>query len=109
MNHLKKYEELDYRGQIEAENNLRRTIEDENTKNIEKKREEMNGKYLPQLLDDKKKRDDEFNTTGPGAVYSRKMIIDKVVDGLMKDLNKAPGYQSFREELLDFLNEFPKE
>jgi uncharacterized FlgJ-related protein len=39
----------------------------------------------------------------------RKEIVQKVIDSLVKDQNNHPGYQSFREELEDFLNTFPKE
>lgn len=39
----------------------------------------------------------------------RKEIVQKVIDALLKDQNNHPGYQSFREELEDFLITFPKE
>jgi hypothetical protein len=39
----------------------------------------------------------------------RKEIVQKVIDALVKDQNNHPGYQSFREELEDFLSTFPKE
>jgi hypothetical protein len=39
----------------------------------------------------------------------RKEIVQKVIDALLKDQNNHPGYQSFREELEDFLSTFPKE
>lgn len=109
MKHLKTFEDLDYRGQIEAENKFRRSREELRDNQIEQRRKETTGKYLPELMADKKKRDEEFDKTGPGAIYNRKVIVDKVVTGLMNDLNKVPGYQSFREELLAFLDEFPKE
>ena len=39
----------------------------------------------------------------------RKEIIQMVMDALTKDQNNHPGYQSFKEELEDFLSTFPKE
>lgn len=39
----------------------------------------------------------------------RRELIQKVIDALVKDQNNHPGYQSFREELEDFLSTFPKE
>lgn len=109
MKHIRTFEDLDYRGQIEAENNLRREIDKDRNEQIERIRKETSGKYLPKLIADKNKRDEEFDISGPGAVQSRKVIVDKVITGLTNDLNRVPGYQSFREELLSFLNEFPKE
>lgn len=36
-------------------------------------------------------------------------LLQKVKDGLEMDIERNPGYRSFKEELLGFLNEFPKE
>lgn len=45
--------------------------------------------------------DDTFN--------ERREIVQRIIDGLVKDQNNHPGYKSFKEELEDFLNSFPKE
>lgn len=47
--------------------------------------------------------------TTTDIVSDRKEITQRVIDCLIKDQNNHAGYQSFREELEDFLSTFPKE
>jgi hypothetical protein len=49
------------------------------------------------------------NLNNDDVVRMRKELVQEVIDGLLKDQNNHPGYQSFKEELLDFLSTFPKE
>ena len=60
--------------------------------------------YMDMLASQKKSRENLENIE-----IERKEIVQKVIDGLIADLNNNPGYQSFKEELLAFLDEFPKE
>jgi len=104
MKHLRKFEELEYKDVLAAQANARQDFEKAEDERIEQRRKETSGKYLPELQAQTDKRISSSKTE-----LERKEIVQKVVDGLLKDLNSDPGYQSFKEELLIFLGEFPKE
>jgi len=104
MKHLRKFEELEYKDMLAAQTKARQDFEKAEEERIEQKRKETQGKYLPELEAETKKR-----ITTDKTEDERREIVQKVIDGLVKDLNNNPGYQSFKEELLAFLNEFPKE
>ncbi len=104
MKHLRKFEELDYKAKLAAETKIRQDYERSEEERVSKKRSETEGKYLSQLKDEKVARESDDKSTS-----DRKAIIQKVIDGIVKDQNNDPGYQTFKEELLIFLSEFPKE
>lgn len=104
MKHLQKFEELEYQDKLAAETKLRQDFEKAEEERIEQKRKEISGKYLPELEADAKKRQ-----LSSKEEDERREIVQRVIDGLVADLNNNPGYQSFKEELLAFLDEFPKE
>jgi len=104
MKHLRKFEELEYRDMLAAQTKARQDFEKSEEERIEKKRKEISGKYLGELEAESKKRKIESSIES-----ERREIVQKVIDGLVADLNNNPGYQSFKEELLAFLSEFPKE
>jgi len=104
MKHLQKFEELEYKDKLAAETKLRQDYERDEEERIEQKRKEISGKYLPKVEDDVRKSQLSSNIE-----FERKEIVQKVIDGLVADLNNNPGFQSFKEELLAFLGEFPKE
>jgi hypothetical protein len=104
MKHLQKFEDLDYKSKLAAETKLRQDFEKSEDEKIEQRRKETSGRYLPELEAGSKKRQ-----LSSQEEDERKEIVQKVIDGLVADLNNNPGYQSFKEELLTFLGEFPKE
>ena len=104
MKHLRKFEELEYKDMLAAQTKARQDFEKSEEERIEQKRKEMSGKFLPEIESDIKKR--KLSTQEGNE---RREIVQKVIDGLVADLNNNPGYQSFKEELLAFLGEFPKE
>mgnify|MGYP003334618531 CR=1 FL=1 len=104
MKHLRKFEELEYKDMLAAQTKARQDFEKSEQEKIEQRRKETQGKYLPELEAETKKR-----VSSDKAEEERREIVQKVIDGLVKDLNNHAGYQSFKEELLAFLNEFPKE
>jgi hypothetical protein len=89
---------------LAAQTKARQDFEKSEEERIEQKRKELSGKYLPEIETDMKKR-----RIGSSVEGERREIVQKVIDGLVADLNNDPGYQSFKEELLAFLSEFPKE
>ena len=104
MKHLRKFEELEYKDMLAAQTTARQDFEKAEEERIEQKRKETSGKYLPELQAQSDKR-----ISSDKIELERREIVQKVIDGLVKDLNNDPGYQSFKEELLAFLGEFPKE
>ncbi len=104
MKHLRKFEELEYKDMLAAQTKARKDFEKAEEERIEQKRKETQGKYLPELEAETNKR-----IAGDKTEEERREIVQKVIDGLVKDLNNNAGYQSFKEELLAFLAEFPKE
>jgi hypothetical protein len=103
MKHLQKFEDLDYKSKLAAETKLRQDFEKSEDEKIEQRRKETSDKYLSELEANNKKRQSSQEED------ERRDIVQKVIDGLVADLNNNPGYQSFKEELLTFLGEFPKE
>jgi len=104
MKHLRKFEELEYKDMLASQTKARQDFEKAEDEKIEQRRKEASGKYLPELEGDTKKRQ-----LSSQEENERRDIVQKVIDGLVADLNNNPGYQSFKEELLAFLGEFPKE
>lgn len=104
MRHLRKFEELEYKDMLVSQNKARQDFEKAEDEKIEQRRKETSGKYLQELEGDTKKR-----KLSSQEEDERRDIVQKVIDGLVADLNNNPGYQSFKEELLAFLGEFPKE
>lgn len=103
MKHLRKFEDLDYKDMLVAQSKSKQEYEKSQEEEIEKRRRE-GGKYLPELQEETKKR-----KSSELEEEERNEIIQKVIDGLTADMRNNPGYQSFKEELLAFLDEFPKE
>jgi len=104
MKHLKKFEDLSHLDLIAQENEIRNKREELHRQELETASKSKQGQYLSKLAADKNTRE-----IGNAMVDDRKKIVDRVIDGLVKDGNNNPGYQSFKEELLAFLDEFPKE
>jgi len=104
MKHLKKFEDLSHLDLLAQENELRKNREDLHRQGLETASKSKQGQHLPKLASDKIARE-----VSNAKVEDRKQIVDRVIDGLVKDGNNNPGYQSFKEELLAFLDEFPKE
>ena len=104
MKHLRKFEEIEYRDMLAAQTKARQDFEKAEEEGIEQRRKKTSGKYLPELEVDARKR---LSTSKEED--ERRVIVQKVIDGLVADLNNNTGYQSFKEELLTFLGEFPKE
>lgn len=104
MKHLRKFEELEYKDILASQTKSRQDFEKVEDDKIEKRKKENSDKYSSELESDAKER-----ILTSKEENERKDIIQKVVDGLVADLNNNPGYQSFKEELLSFLGEFPKE
>lgn len=103
MKHLQKFEEVSHLDRLKKEKELRDSFEDETFRQKEEESRKRSGKFLPNLQDEARR---------PKAIdieLERKEILQMVTDGLLADLNMDPGYRSFKEELLDFLKEFPKE
>jgi len=95
---------MDYLDSLKADKKNKADYEESKEKQIEDLRKKTTGKHLPKLVSDKIERESSDLMVG-----DRKQIVDRVIDGLVKDGNNNPGYQSFKEELLAFLDEFPKE
>jgi hypothetical protein len=104
MKHLRKFEDLDYKDKLAAETKLRQDFEKSEEEETERKRGELGGKFLPEIQKDSQKR-----KSSELEEEERGVIIQRVIDGLKFDMRNNPGYQSFKEELLAFLDEFPKE
>ena len=104
MKHLKKFEDKSHLDFISQENEIRRHREDLHRNKLEDASKEKQGKYLPKLASEKSEREN-INS----MVEDRKQIVDRVIEGLRKDSINHPGYQSFKDELLSLLSEFPKE
>ena len=66
-------------------------------------------KFTENLETEVQNSEDRKQRKNSDTVSDRKEIVQSVIDCLVKDQNNHPGYQSFREELEDFLNTFPKE
>lgn len=103
MKYIQKFENNDYLSQLAKEKKLREDFLKSKDDEIENLRKNNSGNYLPELIKDKKVRE------GSNTIKDRKEIVNKVLDFLVNDLNKKPGFESFKEELISFLNEFPKE
>jgi hypothetical protein len=97
MKHLRKFEDADYMDMLASQKKNREDFEKSEEERIEQLRKQ-NRKILK-----------DGNPRISDVEIERKEIIQKVVDGLLADLSNNPGYQSFKEELLSFLDEFPKE
>ena len=104
MKHLRKFEEIEYRDMLAAQTKARQDFEKAEEEGIEQRRKEASDKYSQELEGDTKKR-----RLSSQEEDERRDIVQKVIDGLVADLNNNTGYQSFKEELLTFLGEFPKE
>jgi hypothetical protein len=102
MKQIKKFEDFDFKDKLAAEMKARQEFEKEESERIEKNRKDMSDKYRSEFETSSKKRHSSVE-------MERTRIVQKVIDGLVADLNNTPGYQSFKEELLSFLDEFPKE
>lgn len=98
MKHLRKFEDADYMDMLASQKKSREDFEKSEEERIEQLRKQTTRKIL---------KDD--NPRISDVEIERKEIVQKVIDGLTADLNNNPGYQSFKEELLAFLDEFPKE
>jgi len=103
MKHLRKFENSDYREMQAAQFRARQDFEKAEDERIEKKRKELSDKYNIE------KREEEIKRKSVDPERERREIVHRVTDLLVKDLNKKVGYESFKEELLSFLDEFPKE
>ena len=66
-------------------------------------------KFTENLETEVQNSEDRKQRKNSDPVSDRKEIVQSVIDCLVKDQNNHPGYQSFREELEDFLSTFPKE
>lgn len=104
MKHLRKFEDADYRDKLASEYKARQDFEKAEEERMEQRRKELADKYADEMAEEKRKR-----TSQGDPVTERREIVHKVTDFLVKQLNNEPGYESFKEELLAFLNEFPKE
>lgn len=105
MKHLKKFnEELDYLSRLKKDKQLDTEFSAAREQEIEDLRLKTTGNHLPTILKDKSKRE----TTSTEEV-ERKELTQKVIDGLVAQFNNKPGYDSFKEELVAFLEGFPKE
>lgn len=102
MNYLRKFEDLDHLGYLKAEQELRKKADAFQDKETDRKRMELTGKHLDKLRADSAESKKDY-------LKERQEIVQNVIDGLTANLNNHPGYQSFRDELLDFLKGFPKE
>lgn len=98
MKHLKKFEDADYMDMLASQKRSREDFD----KSEEERIEQLRKQNVRKSLKDENPRISDVE-------IERKEIIQKVIDGLTSDLNNNPGYQSFKEELLAFLDEFPKE
>lgn len=104
MKHIRKFEDLTYLDTLKGEKELRDKFSKSEEDRIDRTRSEVTGKHLDKLANDSKR-----DRTISKEEEERKEIVQRVIDGLTGDLNKNPGYMSFKEELLAFLDEFPKE
>jgi hypothetical protein len=104
MKHIKRFESLDFKSKLEMEKKLKDKFEKDSDFRKEDLRKELSGKHLPNIQKENDERDKEFF-----YVKERREITQRVIDGLVNDLNNKPGWLSFKEELLSFLDEFPKE
>jgi uncharacterized protein with gpF-like domain len=102
MRHLRKFEDIDYKDKLASEMKARQEFEKSEEERIEKLRKDNSNKYRSEFESSKKRHSSDVE-------MERTRIVQKVIDGLVADLNNNPGYQSFKEELLSFLDEFPKE
>ena len=103
MKHLRKWNE-DYLSKLKGEKQLSKDFERGDEERIASARSEHSGKHLPKLKSDKENREGTSSKE-----TEKKEIVQKVIDGLTAQLNNKPGYASFKQELLTFLGEFPKE
>ncbi len=101
MKYIKTFEDLDHLSFLKAEKDLRDQAGQARESEVEKRRNQMSGKHLDTLKVQGNDKD--------VVVKERQEIIQRVIDGLTSQLNKNAGFQSFKEELLVFLDEFPKE
>ena len=104
MKHLRKFEDLDHLDFLAAEKDLRDRKDNSHIDKLNKLSASTAGKHLPKLASDKAGRE-----SSDVMVADRKQIVDRVIEGLRNDSMNNPGYQSFKDELLAFLDEFPKE
>jgi hypothetical protein len=104
MKHIKKFENLDFKSKLEIEKKIKDEFEKASQERTEEIRSNLSGKHLPKIQIENEEKDKQFFVT-----KERREITQRVIDGLVNDLNNKPGWLSFKEELLAFLDEFPKE
>lgn len=105
MKHIKKFEDVSYRDSINAEIEARKQREKAEEERIAKMRAQSEeGKYLSKLQADAKQRQASFDTD-----YSNRFLLSKVRDFIQNDERGVSGFESFKEELEEFLKGFPNE
>lgn len=93
MKHIRKFEDVDFLSKLKSDKKNREDFELE----IDKRNtEKLNKSVRPERKEDIVEKE-------------RKEIVQRVIDGLLRDLKNDSGFRSFKEELVMFLDEFPKE
>lgn len=104
MNHLKRFEDLDYKELLAQQSKLKQELEKSRQEEIERRRQDLAGKRLSQLAHEsekERKKEDIFK--------ERQDLTHQLVQSLIYcELNK-PGFEGFKEKFKNFLKNYPLE
>jgi hypothetical protein len=102
MNHLKKFEDLDYRELLAQQAELRDKMEKSRLEEIERRRQELSGKHLSKLSSDTERK-----TQMDKYLEDRQELTHLVVQSLIFSEQSKEGFDNFKNDLKELLEKYP--